>query len=51
MKNLRKINLTELSDSEMKETNGGFGLIPLLFMVGFAIAYYEVRIKPQQAAD
>jgi len=51
MKNLMNLDLMELNDSEMKETNGGFGIIPLLFLAGFALAYYEERIKQKQAAN
>ncbi|CAN5223750.1 hypothetical protein BH09BAC3_BH09BAC3_20320 [soil metagenome] len=45
MKNLKNTELIEMTNSEMTATTAGFGLIPLIFFAGMALAYYEKHGK------
>ncbi len=42
---MTKYNITPLDTSEMEGTNGGLGLIPLIFSVAVVYGYFDEKTK------
>ena len=47
---LSKYNITPLNKSEMKNINGGLGLIGIVLVVALIYGYYDEKAKMKEAA-